>query len=154
MLSRVTERKSPNTMSKSKSNSNKLDSLDIYKVAFPFSVYLAQIVAKFDRRYKFIVGDEIIKVSISMRKCIVRANRANDKKKAAGFVLECLEQVDMLEDLTSFAVELGIMSIEQKAICDESIVQLWENGRRWRKYFLRVSGQSTDSDTESVESHE
>lgn len=131
---------------------NKQESLDIYKVAFPFSVYLCQIVKNFDRGFKFVVGDDIIKAANAMRRYIIAANNEVNKGKSARLVYECLNQADIIDDLTSLALELGQISIEQKAICDTNIIEIKNHGKRWRKYFLRINGQSADSDMESAES--
>ena len=149
MLSRVTERLTPKTtMAK---NQNKLEQLDIYKEAFPFSVYLCRVVKNFDRAYKFIVGDDIIKATNKMRALIVKANNQMNKAKAAEYVTDCLSEVDIIDDLTSLALELGLMSIEQKAICDTHIGEIRSHGKRWRKYFQRA-GESAGSDREPAES--
>ena len=128
-----------------------IEKLAIYNTAYLFSIYLEQIVTKFDRRYKFTLADKLSDGIDKFICAILDANREPRKDKAARIIYYSLGELDKIEYRTRKAVGLNQMSIDAKAQCDIAVEELRADARRWRKYFLQLCGASA-ADPEDSES--
>jgi hypothetical protein len=66
--------------------------LPVFKLAYDLNVELYQIIKKFDREYKYTLGENIKKLSLGLILNIYRANR--DKATKVHFILKSREEIE------------------------------------------------------------
>lgn len=129
--------------------SRNTDKLKILKKSREFSVVVCRVVEHFNKSYKYTIGDRVILCCEDLREHIIDANREIRPDKAAEFVYSALRDLDQIEDKFKMALALGLMSIDQQAMLNEIIDDIRNDGRGWRRYFLRLRGVNGGALSES-----
>lgn len=119
-----------------------VDKLEIFGMMYRFSLKLDVMVSKFDRRYKFNLGDRIIIAEEKAEELAILANRETDHLVAARHVYDLLTQLDIIEVKLRKAAAFGLINDRQKGLADIDIDNIRGKAKGWRSYFLR-KGRST-----------
>lgn len=109
--------------------------LPIYNKAFAILREFYQRVPRFGKQYKYMLGGELIKLSIEIIKIIIRANSERDSEKRTALIEHLCLTIEMLITELRVANELRQLGGQKSYLflC-ELIVDLSKQAEGWKKY--------------------
>lgn len=131
-----------------------VDKLKILGKMYHLSLLVCGYVEKFNRAYKFTLGDRLVTASDRAEELILLANRETDPGRAAELVHDMLTQLDLVDLKTRKAMALGLLTPKQKGLLDMHSADIRGDARKWRSYFLRRCGRSAGRDGRQAESRD
>ena len=140
-------------MSHPKTKLSVIDKLEVLGKEYNFSLKLYSVVEKFDRRFKFTIGDRIIIAEETAEELIIDANRATDPLKAAEYIHDALTQFEKVETKLRRATALGLLSPETEGLLYVDIDDIRGNAKKWRSYFLKESKRQKEGRNSGEEQH-
>lgn len=115
------------------------------------AIHLKRCVAKFSRAFKFTEGDGIVLLVNEIKDLIIEANNERNKKRSSAIIARLLTCLDKVEERTNDALDLGLMTIRQKANADMYIDSVRTSARKWKSYYDRLhnSGESATDEADT-----
>jgi 23S rRNA-intervening sequence protein len=87
------------------------DGLPVYKSSYDLLLMIFEIVKKFEREYKFSLGESIKNECIKLITLIYRANSSQEKRKI--YLQEARESLEVLRLYLRLAKDLKILTLEK-----------------------------------------
>lgn len=140
---------------KGKAMAKNIEKLEIMHKARILAIYLKRCVAKFNRAFKFTEGDGIVLLVNEVKDLIIDANNERNKRRSSTMIARLLSCLDKIEERTNDAIDLGLLTIQQKANADIYIDAVRTSARKWKSYYDRLSnsgGSAADESDVSAES--
>jgi hypothetical protein len=104
--------------------------IEIYKKAFRLTRLLHERCADFPRKYKFTLGDEMLRTSERMTEEIIRANNVRGESRLSHRE-NLLAEIGCLDFLSDLASRMGVLSDSVMAEIIMLIQDIEEQARRW-----------------------
>jgi hypothetical protein len=86
------------------------DGLPVYKSSYDVLLQIFELVKRFDREYKFSLGESIKNECIKLITCIYRANSSQEKRKE--YIKNGRESLEVLRLYLRLAKDLKILTLE------------------------------------------
>jgi hypothetical protein len=106
--------------------------LPVFKVAYDLNVRLFEIVKKFDREYKYTLGERLKKISLKLIINIYRTNR--DIEHKLKHISKARVNIEKIRLLIRIAKDLRILSLKAFVSLQEKIESISKQLSSWHKY--------------------
>lgn len=126
-----------------------IEKLEIMQKARILAIYLKRSVAKFNRAFKFTEGDGIILLVNEVKDLIIEANNERNKRRSSSMIARLLTCLDKIEERTNDALDLGLLTIRQKANADIYIDAVRTSARKWKSYYDKLSNSGVSAADEA-----
>ncbi|MDD3303242.1 MAG: four helix bundle protein [Candidatus Gracilibacteria bacterium] len=107
------------------------DNLPLYKTSYDLLLQIFEIVKKFEKQYKYTLGDKIKNEIIDLITSVYRANSSFDERLKN--IKKAREQVEVLKLYVRLSKDLKILSIQKFADLSVNVESLSKQLFSWEK---------------------
>lgn len=105
--------------------------LPVYKDVYQLLLEVYDITRQFSREYKYSLGQDMKKDVLELMRSLYRANRSKEKEQ---FLLEFLEQYELLKIEIRLSYDLKILPLSRFANIGELMEKIGKQVVSWKKY--------------------
>ena len=104
--------------------------LSVYKDTYSLILLLYNVTGQYPREYKFSLGQDIKRDAMELIRSIYRANRASKKET---YLLEFLEQFELLKLEIRISYDLHLLPLKTYTTISEIMTRIGKQINGWRK---------------------
>jgi four helix bundle protein len=109
--------------------------LPVFKLAYDLNIELFLVVKKFEREYKYTLGEDMKKLSLRLIINIYKANRDTRTKEA--FILEARANLEEIRLLIRITKDLRVLSLKKFVALQEKIEPISKQLSSWYNFEVK-----------------
>ena len=113
------------------------ESLPVFKMVYDLLLRLVQETSKFDKDYRYTLGEDLKHILMRAEVCIYHAHDEKENQRKIVYITEAIDKMLEIKLTVRILHDSKQLSLKKYALLSEQIVLIEKNLKDWKKYHIK-----------------